>query len=111
MPTFTIDMAVIVSVCTVIAAVGGAFVWVKKAMDSLLRPVKTMQVEIDSLREKTDHNYERLNEHERVLEEVRTDNREMLKAVLLLLSHIETGNNTGEVAKGRKDLEHYLLER
>ena len=111
MPVITIDTAVIVTICTFIAAIGGAFVWIRKAMMPVIQPVKDMRDEIDDLRVKTVRDYERLNEHEKLLKELRNDNREMLKAVLLVLNHIETGNNTGEVAQGRKDLEHYLLTR
>lgn len=111
MPVINIDTAVIVSICTFIAAIGGAFVWIRKAMDPVLRPMREMQAELDEIRRRTVRDYERLNEHDLLLKEQKEDSRAVLKAVLLVLNHIETGNNTGEIAAGRKELEHYILNR
>lgn len=111
MDTITINVALLISVCGLIAAVGVAVTWIKKALSPVLKPLKEMQTSIEEVEKRTINDFNRLNEHEQILKEIQADNKEILKSVLLLLDHAETGNNTGEVAKGRKELEQYLVNR
>ena len=43
--------------------------------------------------------------------EMKENDKMIMKSVILLLKHAETGNCTGEVAAGRKELEDYLIDK
>ena len=108
----------ILAVCGLIVALGGAGVYVKKAADALKRPLDEVRDDIKDMKKDqvTNERYfkndaGRLDEHDRILREIQEDQKRMMRAVVLLLSHAETGNNTGEIKKGRTELEEYLIER
>ena len=108
----------IVAICGLIIAIGGAGVYVKKATDAIRRPIDEVRADIKEMKKEQTTNEKyfkndaaRLDEHDEILHELQQDNKIMLRSVMLLLSHAETGNNTGEVSKGRKELEDYLIKR
>lgn len=108
----------IIAVCGLIAAIGGAGVYIKKAADALRRPLDEVRDDIKDMKQDqtTNERYfkndaDRLDEHDRILREIQEDQRRTMRAVVLLLSHAETGNNTGEIKKGRAELEEYLISK
>lgn len=108
----------IIAVCGLIIAVGGAAVYIKKAISRLLQPLTKLEEELEDIREQNETNkgyfandMERLDSHDEILKETKADNKIMMESIALLLSHAETGNNTGEVGEGRKRLEKYLINR
>ena len=114
----TFDVAVLLEVCAAIVAVGAAVVYIRKAIKPLFKPVEELVQRIEALEEKqkTCQSYftndkHRLDAHERMMQRQANDNIIMLESVALLMKHAETGNNTGEVAEGRENLEKYLINR
>jgi hypothetical protein len=108
----------IMAICGLIIAIGGAGVYVKKVADAIRRPLDEVRADIKDMKKDriTNEKYfkndaARLDEHDKILRELQQDNKMMLRSVMLLLSHAETGNNTGEVGKGRKELEDYLIKK
>lgn len=108
----------VLAVCGLIIAVGGAGMYIKKVVDALRRPLDEVRNDIKDMKKDqiTNERYfkndaDRLDEHDRILREIQEDQKRMMHAVVLLLSHAETGNNTGEIKKGRTALEEYLIER
>lgn len=108
----------IIAVCGLIAAIGGAGVYIKKAADALRRPLDEVRDDIKDMKtdQMTNERYfkndaDRLDEHDRILREIQEDQKRTMRAVVLLLSHAETGNNTGEIKKGRAELEDYLINK
>lgn len=109
---------IILAACGLIIAVGGAGMYIKKVVDALRRPLDEVRNDIKDMKkdQTTNERYfkndaDRLDEHDRILREIQEDQKRMMRAVVLLLSHAETGNNTGEIKKGRTELEEYLIER
>lgn len=113
-----IDTNSILAWCTFIAAVCVAAVWIWKAIKPIFKPIKKMQDELEEI-EKRGHDHDerfqkgedRMARHDEMLQEIQADNKIMMKSLALLLSHAETGNNTGEVAQGRRELENYLINK
>lgn len=108
----------VLAACGLIIAVGGAGMYIKKVVDALRRPLDEVRNDIKDMKkdQTTNERYfkndaDRLDEHDRILREIQEDQKRMMRAVVLLLSHAETGNNTGEIKKGRTELEEYLIER
>lgn len=111
MGEITIDTAVLLSICALICAIGGAVVWIKRALSPILRPMKDLQAEVKDLKDKSLKDYERLNEHEKLLRRIEEDNKELLKSVRLLLRHFESGNSLEEIRGVRKELDEYIINR
>lgn len=108
----------ILAACGLIIAVGGAGMYIKKGVDALRRPLDEVRNDIKAMKkdQTTNERYfkndaDRLNEHDKILREIQEDQKRTMRAVVLLLSHAETGNNTGEIKKGRAELEDYLINK
>lgn len=113
-----IDTSAIYAWCIFIAAVGVAIGWIAKAAKPMMKPFRQMQHELDDI-EKRGHDHDarfkrgeaRMEKHDKMLKEIKADNRIVMESLALLMRHAETGNNTGEVAQGRTNLENYLINR
>lgn len=109
---------IILAACGLIIAVGGAGMYIKKVVDALRRPLDEVRNDIKEMKKDQTINEryfkndaDRLDAHDKILREIQEDQKRTMRAVVLLLSHAETGNNTGEIKKGRTELEEYLIER
>lgn len=109
---------IILAACGLIIAVGGAGMYIKKVVDALRRPLDEVRNDIKEMKKDQTINEryfkndaDRLDAHDKILREIQEDQKRTMRAVVLLLSHAETGNNTGEIKKGRAELEEYLIER
>ena len=114
----TINTDAIYAWCIFIAAVCVAAVWLWKIIKPMFKPFKDMQHELEEIEQRGhDHDErfqrgeDRMEKHDEMLKEIQEDNKIMMKSLALLLSHAETGNNTGEVARGRRELENYLINK
>ena len=108
----------ILAACGLIIAVGGAGMYIAKVIGALRRPLDEVRNDIKDMKtdQITNERYfkndaDRLDEHDRILREIQEDQKRTMRAVVLLLSHAETGNNTGEIKKGRAELEDYLINK
>ena len=108
----------ILAACGLIIAVGGAGVYIAKVVSALRRPLDEVRNDIKDMKkdQMTNERYfkndsDRLDAHDRILREIQEDQKRTMRAVVLLLSHAETGNNTGEIKKGRAELEDYLINK
>lgn len=108
----------ILAACGLIIAVGGAGMYIAKVIGALRRPLDEVRNDIKDMKtdQMTNERYfkndaDRLDAHDRILREIQEDQKRTMRAVVLLLSHAETGNNTGEIKKGRAELEDYLINK
>lgn len=115
---FVINTDAVLAWCAFITAIGAAVVLIWKALKPVFKPFKDVQDELKEI-EKRGHDHderfqegeERMERHDEMLKEIQADTKIMMKSLALLLSHAETGNNTGEVAQGRRELENYLINK
>lgn len=114
----TISVEAILAVCGLIVAIGGAAVYIKKATRPIFKPWEDMQSDLESISaqnkvcaKKFENDDKRIKELEATVRELREDNKFILNSVALLLQNAETGNCTGAIRQGRKDLETYLINR
>ena len=108
----------ILAACGLIIAIGGAGVYIAKVVSALRRPLDEVRNDIKDMKkdQMTNERYfkndsDRLDAHDRILREIQEDQKRTMRAVVLLLSHAETGNNTGEIKKGRAELEDDLINK
>ena len=115
---FIIDTNAVLAWCGLIAAIGVALGWMAKALKPMMKPFKAMQHELDEI-EKRGHDHDerfqrgenRMEKHDKMLAQIQADNKVIMESIALLMRHAETGNNTGEVAQGRANLEKHLINR
>ena len=100
----TLNLEFILGICAVIVAIGGAVTYVKKAITVALTPHK-------DVKERLDRDYRRLNQHDKQLEELQKDMKQSLLSTSVMLGHMESGNNTGEIAERHRELEKYLINK
>lgn len=103
----TISLETLLFICSSIAVIGGALVWVKKGISPFTEPLKRLD-ELEDHRTGCDSKFE---EQALMNKEMSEDINMILKSILLLMKHAETGNCTGEVGKGRSTLEEYIVNR
>lgn len=107
-----------------VAVIGVGLSWLKKACTPLRKPITKIETKIESI-ETDNKKHEqyfandkmRLDKHDESMREMREDIQELksdikvlMKSTALLMKHTETGNCTGEVAEGRRQLEKHLIE-
>lgn len=107
MHTVTIDIDLLLFWAGAIAIIATAIVWIKKGMGPVIRPFKKIH-ELEERSHTCDLKFQNDNRRLDIIEE---NDRMTMKALMLLLKHAETGNCTGEVAAGRKELEDYLINK
>lgn len=105
------SIAAILSVCGIITALGGAIVYINKAIKIFQQPQKDNE-------EKFEHIYKCLTKDKddiRRIEEMVLDNAEairfLIKLDLVTLKHLESGNETGLMRQTIKEVEDWLIHR
>lgn len=95
-----ITTATIIKACSFVVAVGGAGMYLNK----IIAPLK-------SIGTKLDQDKKRLDEHQIQIEKLHNDNNEILKTLNVMLSHMVTNNNTGELKQRQQELTEHLINR
>lgn len=107
----TITTESIVYLAGVIVTVGAAIKLMyefKKKMDEPYQKIQDRLDHHDKCLERDKNAIEKLQgEQDQIIE----DNRQILLVLSTMLSHMETGNNTGQVRATRDDLDRYLINR
>lgn len=95
-----INTAVIAEVAGFIVLIGGAGAYLKNAVS----PLK------DLIR-KLDNDKRRLDSHDLKIALLQADCKEILKTQNVMMSHMVTNNNTGELKKRQDEINEYLINR
>lgn len=122
--TITINIADVLWFFGAVTAIGVGLSWLRKAFAPLKKPInnlesKILAIETDSKKHDTyfandklrlDKHDESMREMREDIQELKSDIKALMKSTALLMKHTETGNCTGEVAEGRRQLEEHLIE-
>lgn len=107
----TINVETLLWIAGAIGLIGGAIAYMKKGAEPILRPYREMKSNVKVLMDRKTSCDQKFENDQRQLAEMREDIKMMMKTQLLMMKHVETGNCTGEVAAGRKELEDYLIDK
>ena len=107
----TITLGLILKVCGVIVAIGGALAYIAKWLSKLTQPITDMQITLERHAEYLERDKERLDKLEKEIDGNKDATNLILKSIMTMLAHMETGNSTKQMAKMRKDIEEYLVDR
>ena len=122
--TITLNIGGFIAICTAFTAVCVAMGWLWKITKPMRKPIEDVKEGLGKIDERSKacadmfaNDKRRLDRHEQLLAEqgkrldaLCEDIKQLLQNDLMTLEHIETGNNTGEVAKRRKALEEYIVK-
>lgn len=101
----------IVYVATIIGVFGTAIKMMYSAKVKMEEPYNELSERIDHHEKCLKRDNERLEKLEEKMEITSEDNRQILLVLETMLSHMETGNNTGQIKLTRTELNQYLIRR
>lgn len=107
----TITVSAIIKMCGVIITIGGAVVYIARAIKTLTQPIAEIKETLERHEVYLTRDKERLDRLEQELNDNKDSTKLLLKSMTALLSHMETGNHTKQMAAIRQDIEHYLIEK
>ena len=107
----TITLGLVLKVCAVIVTIGGALAYIAKWLSKLTQPITDMQITLERHAEYLERDKERLDKLEKEIDGNKDATNLILKSIMTMLAHMETGNSTKQMAKMRKDIEEYLIDR
>ena len=111
MHQIVIDIDKLIWMAAAIGTVATAVVWLYKGALPMFRPLKEIRAEVKELKSRKITCDQKFEHDAQILDELRSDVKELIKAQLLIMKHVETGNCTGEVAAGREHLQDYLIDK
>lgn len=95
-----ITTALIGKILGAVVLIGSAGAYINKS----LAPLK-------DLLKKLDADKKRLDSHDEQIKKLHADNNEILKTLNVMLSHMVTNNNTGELKQRQQELTEHLIHR
>ena len=107
----TLSWASIVSVASVIIAIGSAWTVIVVAKRALNEPYEHVAAKFDHYDKCLAKDKERLDSLELSLHMLSKDNEIELKALRDIINHLRTDNNTGEMKRVEDDIDEYLIKR
>lgn len=107
----TLSYTTLLDVCAIIVAIGGALTYIIKGVQQAKRPIDELQAQLDEHFDMLARDKKRLDEIDKIVETQAQTNRLTLECLLVMLGHLEEGNHTNQMAKARKKIESFLLEK
>ena len=105
------DTALILTICGVITAVGAAVVYIAKLFKTINQPYKENKERLDKIDEYLDKDNTRINELYDMMKQTTKAFNMSIKNDLVILKHLESDNNTGEMRKTIDELQEWLIDR
>lgn len=105
------DTALILTICGVITAIGAAVVYIAKLFKTINQPYKENKERLDKIDEHLDNDNKRINELYDMMKQITKAFNMSIKNDLVILKHLESNNNTGEMSKTISDLQEWLIDR
>ena len=106
-----IDTAVVISVCALISAIGGAIAYLNKLFKAINQPYQETKERLNKIDLYLDNDNKRIQELQSMVKQNTQAFNMSIRNDLVILRHLESNNNTGEMEKTIKDLEDWLIDR
>ena len=111
-------VAVIVSICGAITAVGAVVALFSKVADKIKAPERAQDKRLELIEIKVDKHEKTLEKYQEFFtnddnrfKSIEKSNKITQSAILALLKHALNGNDINSLQKAEKDLENYLIEK
>lgn len=107
----TVNLDTLLWIAAGIGTLGAAAVYIKKCIGPIFHPFRQLSTDVRELKERKLSCDQKFENDQKQLAEMNEDIKMMMRSQMLIMKHVETGNCTGEVAAGRRELEDYLIDR
>lgn len=111
-------VAVIISICGAITAIGAVVALFSKVADKLKAPERAQDKRLELIELKVDKHEKTLEKYQEFFtnddnrfKSIEKSNKITQSAILALLKHALNGNDINSLQKAEKDLENYLIEK
>ena len=105
------DTALILTICGLITAVGAAVVYIAKLFKTINQPYKENKERLDKIDKYLDKDNTRINDLYDMMKQTNEAFNISIKNDLVILKHLESNNNTGEMRKTISELQEWLIDR
>lgn len=105
------DTALILTICGMITAVGAAVVYIAKLFKTINQPYKENKERLDKIDEYLNNDNKRIDGLYDMMKQTNDAFNISIKNDLVILKHLESNNNTGEMRKTISDLQEWLIDR
>lgn len=82
-----------------------------EARKAVSKPFEENETRMNKIESSIDNNKKRMDNLERKQNDIADDVRQLLSATVVMLSHMESGNNTGEIRQKHSELSEYLIKK
>lgn len=105
------DTALILTICGLITAVGAAVAYIAQLFKTINQPYKENKERLDKIDEHLDNDNKRIAELYDMMKQTTEAFNISIKNDLVILKHLESNNNTGEMRKTINDLQEWLIDK
>ena len=104
-------VAEIMSICAIISALGGAVVYINKAIRAIQKPQRENEEKFEHIYKCLTNDKEDIRRMERLVENNTMSINFLIKTNLVILKHLESGNDTGLMRRTIKEIEEWLIDK
>lgn len=109
--TWQILLAGFLAVCVGFSSVCAAGGWLIKIIKGLKKPSDDTKEKIETVNKLLDNDNKRIRELEDQLKYISSAIGVLMRCGLVILGHLRTNNNTGQMTKMEKEITDFLVER
>lgn len=109
--TWQILLGGFVAVCVGFSSVCAAGGWLLKIIKGMKKPSDDTKEKIDVAYKMLDNDNKRIRELEGQLKYISSSIGVLMRCDLVILGHLRTNNNTGQMTKMEKEITDFLVER
>ena len=101
----------ILGVCGLITAIGGAMVYIGKAIEAVQKPQKENEKKFEHIYKCLTNDKEDIRRIEKLVENNTESINFLIKTNLVMLKHLESGNDTGLMRDTIREIEEWLINK
>lgn len=101
----------ILIICGIIGALGTAINWIYKGLKSLIAPLENLKGVVNELSNQHKHYDTCLHNDKQQIDQIREDNKIILRCFLQLLTHEIDGNHISKMKELRDEVQEYIIEK
>lgn len=101
----------ILIICGIIGTVGAAINWIYKGLKACIKPLQDLQTVVNDLAQEHKHYDTCLHNDKVQIDQIRDDNKIILRCFLQLLTHEIDGNHVDKMKELRDEVQKYIIEK
>ena len=106
-----IETTLVLGICAIITAIGGAIAYITKAVKIIQQPHKEFEAQFEHVNKCLATDKDRIERLEKLVHENAEAIKFLIKLDLVTLKHLESGNETGLMRQTIKEVEEWLIHK